>query len=234
MSSLTPAHPQTISMAARLLLEVLPDFKLANSALVLAARTMAIAVIRQSLVFFIFAWLFFSIAPATLSSSFRQTTATVLSDTIGRSFPTHSQYYYQVLNTTKSTYEWSGLDNTVCKKYIACRAGEFIATDYTYIATWLKRTSWLDTISHYANLTDDSYVKLAVSSLDPEKEETCHQTHEPCEAWMKIESMLSITQPTPRVQEEEVTTVVNSLPNEQPVMPAMRGGLFNLFTARSQ
>lgn len=219
-------------MAARLLLDLLPDLKLANSALVMAARTMAITLIRQSLIFFIFAWLLVAIAPATLPSSFRHTTVNLVSDTMDRNFPTHSQYYYQVMNSTKSAYEWSGLDNTVCKKYIACRAGEFIVSDYSRLAAWLKTSSWLDTLTFYANLTDDSYVKLAVASLDPEKEETCHQAHEPCESWLKIEKLLGITQPTPKVQDE--VTTVTPLSTNQPVQSVMRGGLFNLFTTRPQ
>lgn len=228
-TSLTSADAQTITVAARLLFGLLPDLKIGKSALLLAPKTIAITIIRQSLVYFIFAWLFFSIAPATLSSTFRQTTFSVLSDTIGRSLP-HGQYYYQVLNTTKSTYEWSGLDNSVCKKYIACRAGEYVATDYTNLVQWLKETSWLDTITHYAALTEDTYVKLAVSALDPEKDETCHQKHEACETWIQIERFLEITQPTPRAA--KTTAVAKSSSNNQTVSPTLIGGIYNLF--RSQ
>lgn len=185
--------------------------------MVVVKHQLSILVIRPLALLIVATWMMASITPAIFA--FYGLPPQFLTS-MARSPGLHpaGAHIMRAANWTSAGLTDLGLNNAVCKRYISCRAGEFVANEYPTLVSYMKATGLLDRLNYFADRGSDAYVKLAARALTGQNV-TCHEEMVPCPLWIVVEDMLDIPRPKPHDLEgqdsmEELVTTENT-PSEK-------------------
>ena len=199
------ADANTLGTLAKLFSAAVSTTKLQ---LMVAAPQVLFLIVRPVAFFVIMTWILGAISP-TLLKYHNLLDTSAIARQLDLAYPNSSYHLFKVANWTHSGYSNLGLNNGVCKRYMSCRAGEFVAIEYPSFVGWMEKSGFLERLSFYADKGSDPYVKLAIGAL-VDRNSTCQEEMEPCMSWIGFEKMFGIIQPEPKPNEvpsteEEVT-----------------------------
>lgn len=92
-------------------------------------------------------------------------------------------------NMTTRGLELLKLESPECRKMLACRAGEFVLTNYPIVAAVLRNTGVGDAMFSYSKKAEDLYTAQTWSVLMGQRNGTCDDELDSCPSFLRFEAM---------------------------------------------